>query len=242
MLNDAYKVKDMQLLLELNDSARHSLIIILDQFNGSSHGTIDRSGMTTAEKQKLKRGIAELKEKGLLTKADDSQRQFIINSNIIEANDIKTRKDHYLNSGLYKLDRTDLLAILIAIEHFFDDFYNKPYVIKFKVYNNKLRIPAKVFFNMVQFTEDIHNLEHRHLTGSILSTLINIADFIKCYCDKRQNYINISEDALNNVLLTFRGAMTSVDSFYPIYLAAEGKALRKFVQRWFFDNYPELLL
>ena len=60
MLSTSYLIHDVKLLLELKDSARKTLFVILEQFNGELSGKLDRSNMDNAQKQRLKRGVAEL--------------------------------------------------------------------------------------------------------------------------------------------------------------------------------------
>jgi hypothetical protein len=242
MLHSCYEIKDIKLLLELNDSARHTLLTILDQFNGSEGGIIDRTHMDNAEKQKLKRGISKLKEKGLITKSEAPRGHFRLNSGIISAKVTKSREDHYLHSGLYRNDCHELLNILIAIEHFFDEFYNKPFVIKFKVYTNKPRIPATVFSDMVSFTEDNYSMQEPRWYGSVLNKLIRIAESIKYYSDVRQNILTISGEGHEVIVNKFHSAISGGFSSYPTYRKAEAKALCKFIGEWFSDNYPEYTL
>ncbi|GLX85506.1 hypothetical protein tloyanaT_17580 [Thalassotalea loyana] len=244
MLHSCYEIKDIKLLLELNDSARHTLLTVLDQFDGSSEGVIDRTHMDDAEKQKLKRGISELKEKGLITKSEAPRGHFTLNSDIIIAKVTRNRDDHYLNSGLYRSDCHELLNILIAIEHFFDEFYNKPFVIKFRVYTNKPRIPATVFSNMVQFTEDNYRPRYNYRTsyGSVLNKFIHIAEYIKYYCDARQEILVLTNEEHANIVDVFRSKIVEGVSCYPTYRKPEAKALCKFIQEWFTDNYPEYTL
>ena len=243
MLHISYKIHDIKLLLELNDSARQTLLIILNQLNGSLSGTIDRSNMNNAEKQKIKRGITELKEKGFITKSIGSRGCFNLNPHIIHANTPKTREEHYSKSGLYRNDCDVLLGILIAIEHFFDEFYNKPFIIKFKVYTNTPRIPATVFLNMVQYTEDNYPLkEEQYSYGSVLNQFIHVAEFIKYYCDSRQEFLVITDDVRAEIVDIFNSAIYRGWSGYPSYRKAEADALCKFILGWFSDNYPEFLL
>lgn len=111
MLSPPYQINDIELLLELGDSAQKTLLIILDQFNGALAGTIDRSGMNNAEKQRTKRGIAELRQKGLLIKKDGERSFFSLNPTFIQAKLTQTREDRYFRSGDFKEDCKTLLHI-----------------------------------------------------------------------------------------------------------------------------------
>lgn len=98
-------------------------MVILEQFNGALSGNIDKSDMDNAQKQRLKRGIAELKGKGFIIKATHSRGQFTINPQLVDTTVLKTREEHYLKSGFYRSDCNELLGILISVEHFFDELY-----------------------------------------------------------------------------------------------------------------------
>ena len=111
MLNTSYAIHDIKLLLELSDSARKTLLVILEQFNGTLSGKLDRSDMDNAQKQRLKRGIAELKEKGFIIKSIHSRGRFTINSQLVHTTLLKTREEHYLKSGFYRSDFDELLSI-----------------------------------------------------------------------------------------------------------------------------------
>lgn len=123
MLNTSYAIRDVKLLLELSESARKTLLVILKQFNGALSGKLDRSVMDNAHKQRLKRAIAELKEKEFIIKSTNSRCRFTINTQLVHTTLLKTREDHYLKSGFYRSDFDELLGILNFIEHFFDEFY-----------------------------------------------------------------------------------------------------------------------
>lgn len=242
MLDTSYKIHDIKLLLELSDSARKTLLILLEQFKGSLTGTLDRSNMNIAEKQRLKRGIAELKDKGVIFKSINSRAQFTLSSHFIDTTLPKTRDEHYLESGYYRSEYSELLAILIATEHFFDEFYNKTFIIKFKVYTKTPRIPAKVFNNMLKYTEDIYHLERNTSYGSILNKMISITEYLKHLCDSRQNYLFINKDERSKIVYAFKSIICTKFSSYPGNSSAEAKALCKFIQEWFSNNYPELII
>jgi hypothetical protein len=243
MLNSSYDIKDIKLLLELNDSARQTLLILLDQFDGALIGKFNRSGMSNAEKQKMKRGIAELKDKGFITKSDGYQRHFTLNSDLIKAKIDISPEDQYLKSGLYKSECSDLLNILIVIEHFFDDFFNKKFVIKFKLYTETPRIPAKAFKALVDFTEENYTLDvYGHRYGTILNQLIWIAEFIKFYSGSSQIYFTSQNEMASYVTNIFTEIITSPISTYPPSHSAQAKALCKFIRRWFSENYPEYMV
>ena len=242
MLNTSYAIHDIKSLLELSESARKTLLVILEQFNGTLSGKLDRSDMDNAKKQRLKRGIAELKEKGFIIKSNHSRGQFTINPQLVNTTLLKTREEHYLKSGFYRSDCNELLSILIAIEHFFDEFYNKKFIIKFKAYGNTPRLPANVFSNMVTFTQDNYLLEDRHTYASVLNEMINISEQLKYYCDARQQYFVMAFHARSEIMDRFKSIISTGVLGYPYKCNAEAKALAKFIQTWFFDNYPELMI
>jgi hypothetical protein len=242
MLSTSYIIHDIKLLLELNDSARKTLFVILEQFNGELSGKLDRSNMDNAQKQRLKRGVAELKERGFIVKSTDSRARFTINSQLIDTAQVKTREEHYYKSGFYRSDCHELLDILIAIEHFFDEFYNKEFIIKFKIYSNTPRLPAKVFSNMVRFTEDNYLLEVPYFHASVLNELIHMMEQLKHYCDARQQNFVITSYTRMSIIERFQSVINSDFLIYPNKCHAEAKALAKFVQSWFVDNYPEMII
>lgn len=242
MINASYEIHDMKSLLELSESARKTLMIVLEQFNGSLSGKLDRSDMDNAQKQRLKRGIAELKEKGLIVKSNSYRGKFSLSSHFIDSTLPATREEHYLKSGFYRSDCNELLAILISIEHFFDEFYNNAFIIKFKTYNNTPRVPAKVFINMVRFTEDNYLLDDRDLYVSVLNEMIYITEQLKHYCDSRQHYFVVTEEVCLEIIDRFKLIICAELFGYPRNCNAEAKALSKFIQKWFSDNYPELIL
>lgn len=243
MLHSSYEIKDIQLILELKDSARQTLLIILDQFGGLLSGRFDRSKMDAAQKQKMKRGIAELKDKGLLIPSNDRQSHFSLNPQIIEAKNVLSREEHYLSSGLYKESCAELLTIVIAIEHFFDDFFNKSFVIMYKSQAKKPRIPVAVFKVMYDYTEECYAEEknYKHY-GTILNRMINLAEYIKYYSDSRQQYLQLSKAHTNRLHDEFKEFVSARFTITPRRYSSEGKALCKFIRNWFMDNYPEFTI
>lgn len=71
-------------LLQLGKSAQFALSTALHQVNGTSEVKIDRSNMDPAQKQKLKRGLLQLVEQGVITQVLGTRGAYRINDSIIE--------------------------------------------------------------------------------------------------------------------------------------------------------------
>lgn len=240
MLHPAYVIKDIKTILELSDSARHTLLFILDGFNGEQVGKLNRSGLNAAEKQKLKRGIAELKAKLIIVKSSSQQSVFVINSLFIKTTQLAPREARYINSGMYKEGHDRLLSILIAIEHFFEEFHSKQFVIKYKVYNNKPRYPYIVFWNTLMDAR--YNLVEDPWCAkdNLLLGLINISREIKFHCDAQETIFGLNNEQANKIIGRFNSVVFQNTYLIEFCKDYETKALYKFMESWFMKNYPEL--
>jgi hypothetical protein len=242
MLHSSYDIKDIKLLFELGDSARQTLLIFLDQFDGALIGKVDRSTMSNAEKQKMKRGINQLRAKGILKKSSNSQSTYTLNSQFIAAAQTSSREQQYFNSGMYKEGYEQLLNILMAIEHFFEEFYSKKFVIKYRIYTNTPRLPSVVFDETVQDTENclVVYSSFRNVRGTILNQLIDVAKTIKFHCSTSQSFISLKEDDITGLIDWFN--TIAVKDIYASELTNDRqiKALCKFINEWFKSKYPEL--
>lgn len=240
MLHPAYAIKDIKTILELNDSARHTLLFILDSFNGAQVGKIDRSDMNAAEKQKLKRGIAELKAKQIIIKSSSQQSVFVLNSLFIKTTQIPPRDARYINSGMYKKDHVHLLEILTAIEHFFEEFHSKQFVIKYKVYTNKPRFPYNVFWNTLMDARYQLVNDPWYSRDNLLMALIHICREIKFHCDAHNSYFGLNADQAKEISKRFNHVVFENRYLIEFCKNHETMALYKFMRVWFMQNYPEL--
>lgn len=242
MLHPAYVIKDIKTILELNDSARHTLLFILDSFSGAQFGKINRSGMSAAEKQKLKRGIAELRKKSIIVKSTSQQSVYSLNPLFMKTTQIPPRDAHYIHAGMHKEYHRNLLGILTAIEHFFEDFYSKEFIIKYKVYTNTPRFPHHVFIDNVLDARYylVNGLRYRGY--NLLVELIQIAREIKFHTGVENNLLGLSKEQAEAIAKSF-SHLLSKDCFVLFFNGSyEGKALHKFMVRWFMENYPELTI
>ena len=94
---------------------------MLDQFQGKNQGVLDRSQMNPAQKQKLKRGIAELTSSNIITKIFHSQSSYKINPNILCVISHKQTLSYLINNSVKGIRHTHFLILLTAIEEFFYD-------------------------------------------------------------------------------------------------------------------------
>ena len=240
MLHPAYIIKDIKTILELSDSARHTLLFILDSFNGEQVGKLDRSGLNAAEKQKLKRGIAELKAKLIIIKSSSQQSVFVLNSLFIKTTQVTPREARYINSGMYKEGHGSLLSILTAIEHFFEEFHSKQFVIKYKIYKNKPRYPYIVFWATLM--EARYNLVEnpRYVQDNLLLSLIHISREIKFHCDAQETIFGLNTEQAEKIIERFNTTVFKNTYLIEFCKDHETKALYRFMERWFMENYPEL--
>jgi hypothetical protein len=71
-------------LLQLGKAAQLTINIILEQSNGQHQVTIDRAHYSNADKQKLKNGLKELRDKKLISKLEGSQNTYLIDNTRIQ--------------------------------------------------------------------------------------------------------------------------------------------------------------
>lgn len=83
MTNYVISQSNLDRLLQLSKSAQATLSIVLQQAQGASEVTIDRSNMSNAEKQKLKRGLQDLTGQKILRKVPGSQGRYQIDTSVI---------------------------------------------------------------------------------------------------------------------------------------------------------------
>ena len=81
---------NLELLLQLGNSAQFTLTVILQQANGAYEVKIDRSNLNKAEKQKLKRGLQDLNNRNIISHVQGSRGTYKIDSSIITYSSIHT--------------------------------------------------------------------------------------------------------------------------------------------------------
>ena len=232
---------DFETLLGLSESARHSLLWILSQFNYNHNGTLDRSQLDPAALQKLKRGIAELKAVGLLTKNRGTKNRFSLNTSKLTLLPAKpTAEQKLVESGLY--DTTSpLMEILLGIEAFLYDFDHTPAQFKVK---NKMQwlLPCDYFQNMVNYARLTTSWDSWYWQSD-LQKLKLLADQIKAVITIEQHGVRYSHDP-DGIITSFHDLIdgNSSDAYgaYP-HCKRESIQFRKHLRQWLDKNRPQLL-
>ncbi len=232
---------DFETLLGLSESARHSLLWILSQFNYNHNGTLDRSQLDPAALQKLKRGIAELKAVGLLTKNRGTKNRFSLNTSKLTLLPAKpTAEQMLVQSGLY--DTTSpLMDVLLAIETFLYDFDHTPeqFIVK-----NKMQwlLPRVYFQNMVNYARVTTSWDSWYWQSD-LQKLKLLADRIKAEIAIEQHGVRYIHNP-DEIITSFHDLIDENNSdaygAYP-HCKRESIQFRKNLRQWVNKNRPQLL-
>ena len=237
-------VENTKLLLKLGEAGRDTLLIMLDQFQGKNQGVLDRSQMNPAQKQKLKRGIAELTSSNIITKIFHSQSSYKINPNILCVISHKQTLSYLINNSVKGIRHTHFLILLTAIEEFFYDFYHTPaeFLIKGKT---QLKVPADLFSRTVKATKPDPKLFFVYQKPSLLTRLIHLQGYM--------NFIQISDGRgypdkeLQDFLEYFKETLLKSNwqlcsEVTDAYVKREMEPLRAHAYEWFSTRVPEYLL
>jgi hypothetical protein len=241
MLHHAYQIHDLKVILELGDSARHTLLQLLEQFDGSHSGKFDRSHMNTAEKQKAKRGIKELIDKKVLFKVPSTQNKFEINTQVIFAHDSREGiRLRIMSNKAYDTDRA-LLDIFVALQEFEYDLFNTPAEITLgkQVHTS---IPYSVFKNTIDpFYSDKNCEFFQAISNSVLMDLYQIYRELERHLNKLSLTLTIDNEFELKGMLRDCFIQKALPK-KPSKELIEEASLQRYVHEWFTIHYPEYTL
>jgi hypothetical protein len=243
MLHHAYQIHDLKVILELGDSARHTLLQLLEQFNGSNSGKFDRGHMNAAEKQKAKRGIAELKSKKIIIKAPNSSSLFTINKSMISIKKTPVSISERIDSNIdiQNVEGVDIL-LMKAIEEFFYDFFNTQHKFKIKG-KSHLLLPSVYFRDTVDLTnhliEDIHFIFYDHTHLLVFKRILEML-----YSNTNARQQNLDPIPFHKIISKFNRSLDieNWNIYPPTGYVIQAKQLNKYAKEWFYEKFPEVFL
>lgn len=136
----------------------------------------------------------------------------------------------------YQTGYEDLIQILAAIEHFFDDFFAKKFIIKYGNYTKTPRCPATVFRDIVQDAEE-------SILGygdTKLNDLVHVISSIKIFHSPLRGYFNLGPGSAEGIIEGFRDAVDISQEL--ICGSSKEQAFQIFIGEWFSEHYPELFI
>jgi hypothetical protein len=232
-----YFIQDIHLILSLNDSARYALDFVLDQLDGACSGNISRKDLSTAEKQKLKRGLAELQQRNILSKIPSTQNGFNLNTDILFAwGQRDSISEQLIANGVD--DTNSLFRYLLAIKEFIYDFTYTPAT--FYVGRKKHHcIPVclhRFLKNNISFDQSFAS----HLLTMLTEQEFELETLLK------QPHLDLSPKEFRQITNNFNQVMfhqeETIQSYHSTLFKEEVKLIQAYTLSWFELHHPDLRL